>query len=128
MARSSFPVVKRPPTYPPLARFPPPRYYGINFLLGQVWLQYQEVDEASFEDPDKISQSPLSFKGLGQSISLFLVRRRLPDSCLACQTHHAAARTLTRLAPATLLLVCSWCGSSPSRWRIDDERASDDGP
>ena len=82
-----------------------------------MWLQYQEVDEAAFEDPDKISQSPLSFEGLPQSISLFLVRL-LRAGFLACPSNHTPRHSLAWPTPPPLLR--SWCGSSPSRWRIDD--------
>lgn len=42
-----------------------------------VWL-FHRIDESEYEDPEKISQSPLTYEGFAPSLSFFMVR---PISC-----------------------------------------------
>lgn len=48
-------------------------FLGLTYLIGNAWLKWQGIDESEYEDPEKISQSPLSFEGFGPSVSFFML-------------------------------------------------------
>ncbi|PSC72284.1 Rab5 interacting [Micractinium conductrix] len=48
-------------------------FLGINIFVGNAWLKFQQIDESEYEDPEKISQSPLSFEGFAPSLGAFVL-------------------------------------------------------
>ncbi|KAL4450130.1 hypothetical protein ABPG77_010799 [Micractinium sp. CCAP 211/92] len=48
-------------------------FMGVNIFVGNAWLKWQNIDEAEYEDPDKINQSPLTFEGFAPAVAFFVL-------------------------------------------------------
>lgn len=83
---------------------------------------YCSIDEAEYEDPDKINQSPLTFEGFAPAVAFFVVSIAPPLSlsaaarprwgCLAQlkRPHTAAGCPVARFPVQTLLRAEYWAG------------------